>query len=86
MMTSAEKESHFRACYYILMKGYKDEHMHLRMRIHAQYDQKCVLIKKSLKLRLCKSVRSERDVNEHVHESKGILTSSRTGSTQDAQS
>lgn len=25
-MTSAEKESHFRACYDILMKGYKDEH------------------------------------------------------------
>lgn len=44
-MISAERESHFRACYYILMKGYKDEHA---LRIRAQNDQKCALIKKSL--------------------------------------
>lgn len=37
-------------------------------------------------LRLCKSVRRERDGNVHAHESKGISTSSQTGSTQDAQS
>lgn len=40
----------------------------------------------TLSLRVCKCVSSERDVNVHVHASKGILTSSRTGSMQDAQS
>lgn len=39
-----------------------------------------------IRLLVCKSVNSERDVNVHVHETQGILTSSQTGSRQDASS